>query len=88
MTDGITRYAIVHNATSRSQAEAYLPGNYKIVKELWIGGGSKLTPVFVIAGEDNAGWTLTDYIIPRYASGSIQCEEVPRPEPLAGKEEA
>ena len=29
-----------------------------------------------IYGEDNAGWTLKDYVLPRLASGNIFAEEV------------
>lgn len=47
---------------------AYLPANYKI------------TDVFedrlVITGEDNAGWTLDGYVIPRLASGLIHAREI------------
>lgn len=84
------RYAIVRNADSRRQAEAYLPGNYEIVAETKSDAhcrhcGTHTTksdhafegkPEFVIAGEDSHGWTLDDYVIPRYASGLIWAEEI------------
>lgn len=69
------RYAIVSNASGRDEAAAYLPDNYRIVHEIpAIAEGYR--PEFVIAGEDAAGWTLDDYVIPRYASGLIQCREI------------
>jgi hypothetical protein len=45
----------------------YLPDNYKVVgnDDEWI----------YIEGEDFAGWTLEDYVIPRLASGLIWAEE-------------
>ena len=30
----------------------------------------------IIAGEDNAGWTLKDYVLPRLASGMIYAREL------------
>lgn len=49
--------------------ERYLPSNYtiKAVAEDYI----------IIRGEDYAGWTLDDYVIPRLASGLIFTKEVP-----------
>lgn len=63
------RFAAVKNASSRKQLEAYLPEGYKVVTEL-------LDHSFLIAGEDNAGWTMDDYVIPRLASGLIWAEEI------------
>ena len=67
------RFATVRNANSAKQVWAYLPGNYHIV-----GGdiGEPGKPVYVIAGEDQAGWTLDGYVIPRMASGLIWADEV------------
>ena len=69
------RFATVRNARDAKQLWAYLPDNYVIV-----GGdiGSPGQPTYVIAGVDNAGWTLDDYVIPRLASGLIWVEEVPQ----------
>lgn len=67
------RYAVVARGT-RSEVEAYLPANYEIVH--WSAepdGKGKA----VIAGEDVAGWTLHDYVIPRLASGLLTCREYP-----------
>lgn len=40
----------------------YLPSNYEA--EYWPN-----TDVIIIKGEDVAGWTMDDYVIPRLASG-------------------
>ncbi len=80
------RYAIVKNARSRSEAEAYLPDNYKVIWE-----GQYTDPnlehygpqqVFVIQGEDVAGWTFEKYVQPRYASGLIFAEEIDLSHPV------
>jgi hypothetical protein len=85
------RYAIVTNARSRRQAEAYLPDNYRVIHEtteperLGSFGGIPVThkkPVFVIEGEDVAGWSLDKYVIPRYASGLIWAEEIDLSHPI------
>lgn len=77
--DSMIRYAIVTNASSRSQAEAYLPDNYRIVWEGQVPayeGADRTVLGFVIEGEDKYGWTLFDYVIPRYGSGLIFCHEI------------
>jgi len=77
------RYAIVVNAT-RSEAEAYLPENYRVIHEAVFGpeDGRTLRPTFVIEGVDRAGWTLDAYVIPRYASGLIGCQEIDLSHPI------
>lgn len=87
------RYAIVRGARDRKEAEAYLPGNYEVVHEFVTDdprpshneGPDARPNTFVIKGEDNAGWTLDDYVIPRYASGSISCEEIDLSHPIMKK---
>jgi hypothetical protein len=83
------RYAIVRNARGRSEAEAYLPDNYRVVHEgeaeerkdpAWKRPTKR--PVFVIEGEDRFGWTLDGYVIPRYASGLIFAEEIDLSHPI------
>jgi hypothetical protein len=90
----ITRYAIVRNARSRREAEAYLPDNYRVVHEGLVtrfsdGGDSKQwrdsprdVEGYVIEGCDSAGWTLDGYVIPRYASGLIWAEEIDLSHPI------
>lgn len=78
------RYAIVRNARSLREAEAYLPDNYRVIHE----GADEPSfhgrerSLFVIEGRDNAGWTLDRYVIPRYASGLIACEEIDLSHPI------
>lgn len=71
------RFALVRNADSESQLERYLPEDYTVVGQFQDGRGANL---FVIAGQDNAGWTLDEYVIPRLASGLIFAEEIPQDE--------
>jgi hypothetical protein len=63
-----TRFAIVKGARDSVMLERYLPSNYYIV------GGAK--EGFIIAGSDNDGWTLDDYVIPRLSSGNMGCREL------------
>jgi len=50
----------------------YLPGNYEVT-----GSAVMSKEIMVeIAGEDFAGWTLDDYVIPRLASGLYFAKEV------------
>lgn len=82
------RYAIVTNARTRREADAYLPDNYAIV---WQGRVEAYKRAehevdgFVIAGRDVAGWTLDDYVISRYASGLIGCHEIDLSHPVMQK---
>lgn len=66
-----TRTAIVRPSTADpdpadllDRVRAYLPGNYtaRLVVE--------------ISGVDRAGWTMTDYVLPRLASGLMFGREV------------
>ena len=53
---------------SESTVVAYLPGNYRV---------TDIDDEYIyIAGEDRAGWTLDDYVIPRLASGLYHAEEL------------
>lgn len=86
------RYAIIAGARDRREAEAYLPDNYQVIHEFKGGYLRNLdgsvrrvegdNVAFVIAGEDRAGWTLDSYIIPRYASGLIGCDEIDLSHPV------
>ena len=64
------RFAVVTNYQNVGQVRDYLPANYKVIHIDENGAG------VLIAGEDDAGWTLDEYVIPRYASGLIVCIEV------------
>ena len=72
------RVAIVTGgADSVAQVDAYLPANYRTVeKYVKPMGATKYRWVTLIVGEDDAGWTLEDYVIPRLASGLIGAEVV------------
>jgi len=67
------RFAVVQNARDAAQLWQYLPRNYEIIGPDF---GEPGKPVYLIAGEDNAGWTLDDYVIPRLASGLIIATEI------------
>lgn len=79
------RTAIVTGgARNLEQLQSYMPSNYTVsqhyIRPTNVSDGSdagmKAGYVFVITGEDNAGWTLDDYVIPRLASGLIFATEV------------
>jgi hypothetical protein len=75
------RYALVGNARTRREVEAYLPDNYSVIhEENEVGHNGR--PVFVIEGEDRMGWTLDDYVIPRFGSGLIACKEIDLSDPI------
>lgn len=52
----------------REAVAAYLPANYRVV--------DVLTHDVLICGEDNCGWTLDEYVLPRLASGLRFGEEI------------
>ena len=64
------RYAIVRGDVDRDEVANYLPKNYKILHQDPNGQG------LLIAGEDDHGWTMDEYVIPRLASGLIAANEV------------
>lgn len=73
MTENKIRYARV--STRRDSAESiarYLPANYQIV-----GTGKDHV---IVAGQDNSGWTMDAYLIPRLGSGLISAYEIPEDE--------
>lgn len=69
-----TRYALVRTNRGGDEVKPYLPGNYQVI------GSQPVPPTggwnVYVAGEDNAGWTLDDYVIPRLGSGLISAREV------------
>ncbi len=63
------RTAIVKSEnTTLATVERYLPNNYQAHQTTKHG--------ILIVGEDEAGWTLDGYVIPRLASGMIFAEEL------------
>ncbi|KKM81017.1 hypothetical protein LCGC14_1334080 [marine sediment metagenome] len=64
------RAIITGGADSLEQVQRYMPGNYDARFEVQFFDAQPVQ-VMVIVGEDNAGWTLEDYVIPRLASGLI-----------------
>lgn len=72
-----TRYAVVSNARTRREVEAYLPANYAVLTDHIANPFSddRVRLNVVIAGEDDCGWTLDGYVIPRLASGLMHCRE-------------
>jgi hypothetical protein len=66
------RYAQVCGRGSVAQLGRYLPSNYGL--ELSWEADGKIHAV--IAGVDDAGWTLDGYVLPRLASGLWWGEEI------------
>lgn len=72
------RYALVTLTWERDNPAAYMPGNYEILAV-----GAHPDHVnhsgwrqALIGGEDVAGWTLDDYVLPRLASGGMYGHEI------------
>jgi hypothetical protein len=81
----VTRYAIVRGARDQKEVEAYLPRNYRVVAEVpawWYDHLVNPVAVWVIQGQDDHGWTLDGYVIPRLKSGLIGCEEIDLSHPV------
>lgn len=89
------RYAIIRGARDQAEVEAYLPNGYRVIHEAFerLHIFSATAPdgkrqvgertVFVIEGEDYAGWTLDDYVLPRIASsGNMGGEEIDLSHPI------
>jgi hypothetical protein len=71
-----TRYATVRgNGLTREGLSRYLPANYAVIGARTEGDSPNET-IFIVAGEDYAGWTMDDYVIPRLASGLIWAKEL------------
>lgn len=71
----MTRYAVVALVRDPESVKHYLPGNYRVLSQHLAEPEDPWRVNVVIAGEDNAGWTLDDYVIPRLASGNYACKE-------------
>lgn len=65
------RWALSRGAYPKPDIEAYLPSNYTAYRIITSDGARVL-----LAGVDQAGWTLHDYVIPRLASGLYWFEEI------------
>jgi len=63
------RLAKVWSANTEEVAQ-YLPSNYMVV------GFDLEQDNLIIAGIDNHGWTLEDYVIPRLGSALMHCEKL------------
>ena len=63
-TEGQRRYLIAYSTAK--EVGQYLPSNYRIIEAT--------DDHCIVAGEDRAGWTLEDYVIPRLGSGWIRSE--------------
>lgn len=74
------RYATVRGARDGEQVAAYMPGNYSVIHVTTDPGTDR--PLVVIAGRDNAGWTLQDYVTPRLASGLLWATEIDLSHPV------
>ena len=66
------RDAVIQRSASgrpdAAEVAKYLPYNYEVVGET--------DTEILITGEDDAGWSLDGYVIPRLGSGWITCREV------------
>lgn len=88
------RFAVITGgADSLDQVARYMPGNYTAVQvdaqpfDTYAALGApmpRLAGFILIIGEDNAGWTLDGYVIPRLASGLIFATEIADPYPEEG----
>jgi hypothetical protein len=63
------RIALCHER-KMTEVEPLLPLNYRVI-------GRDIADGFIlIGGEDNAGWTLDGYVIPRLGSSLVYTEEI------------
>jgi hypothetical protein len=65
----MTRIAIARTGKTRNVA-SYLPLNYRVLGRTLDNNGT------IIIGDDDHGWGLDTYVIPRLGSGLIACEEI------------
>ena len=63
------KVAIANTGKSKQVAE-YLPMNYRVLGRTLDNSGT------IIIGDDDHGWTMDGYVIPRLGSGLISCVEV------------
>jgi hypothetical protein len=73
---GKIRYARVSTVRESTEGiERYLPANYRVVY-VHSDDTQPLQQFLIVAGEDNAGWTMEDYVVPRLQSGMIGVREI------------
>lgn len=74
---GEARFAVVRNARTVREVEAYLPDNYGLMESFMEQRpNGRETLLVIIGGHDVAGWTLDGYVIPRLFSGLIAAQEI------------
>lgn len=66
--------AVIFNSPADAVA-AYLPRNYRVVGEV-NGVQPEFRSGILIEGQDDAGWTLQEYVLPRLASGNYWGREL------------
>ena len=59
--------ALITSAHTLEDVASFLPANYT---------AEQIGPYVRIVGEDNAGWTMDDYVLPRLASGLIVADKL------------
>ena len=69
MRSAIIRSGFQNPAKELERVRQYLPSNYSAVYD-------ETRDCIVVAGTDQAGWTLDGYVLPRLASGLIFASEV------------
>ncbi len=75
------RYAYVRGADNEKHLTAYIEPRYEII--------DRIDDNFIIAGEDQAGWTLDEYYIPRIgSSGVMGAEEITEDNPIFERNQA
>ncbi len=75
------RYAYVRGADDEKHLTAYIEPRYEII--------DRIDDSFIIAGEDQAGWTLDEYYIPRIgSSGVMGAEEITEDNPIFERNQA
>lgn len=81
-----TRYALIRSGAL--VIADYLPSNYEVIHRVEPhlrapGVIPQRNPgVTVIAGRDRAGWTLTEYVLPRLATGMYFGDEIDLSHPV------
>jgi hypothetical protein len=73
----VTGNSFCSHPEMRHTVAAYLPTFYEVIGTQYAEDG---LPQVVIEGEDNLGWTLDEYVIPRLGSGGFVAKEVTTPQ--------